>query len=353
MKSSSRRPLLTALLAVPIAAFASLGGSAPAAAAPAAPQVRDYDLGVVELPDAGPKGPIPVRLWGAIAVPAGPGPFPLVVVAHGRHGDDCPQVRRYVFRWPCWGRELRSDLGMRHLAAALARRGVAAVAPDLNGAFTIGWNDRSGERHRTLWPAIVDRTLAELNAAVADGGTGFRLQLAGRIDSAAPGLLAHSLSGADAVAYAAGHPISSLLLLAPAFAGRPLPDVATAIVAARCDYDVPGQARRYFAAAQRRSRKEPVFFVRLDGASHNYFNATLSRLGRDDGGYLQGSPGCRRAERLPAARQQDWTDRLAAAFFATTLRSAVPPPWMSPAGPFPKRIYGVPVGYDRLIPSPG
>lgn len=319
--------------------------------ASAAPQARDYDLGVVELPDAGPKGPIPVRLWGAIAVPAGPGRFPLVLVAHGRHGDDCPQVRRYVFRWPCWGRELRSDLGMRHFAEALARRGVAAIAPDLNGAFTIGWNDRSGDRHETLWPAIVDRTLAELGATVAGGDDRFGLPLAGRIDTAEPGLLAHSLSGADAIGYAGDRPVSSLLLLAPAFSGQPLPDVETAIVAARCDYDVPGQARRYFERARGGARTEPVFFARLDGASHNYFNATLSRLGRDDGSHLRGTPGCRRAERLSAARQQSWADRLAAAFFATTLREASPPPWMSLSGPFPGRVYGLPVAYDRLVPS--
>lgn len=347
---------LRRIRAVSLVAIAMvLGAAAFAPAASGSVQVRDYDLGVVELPDAGPKGPIPVRLWGAIAIPKGPGPYPLVVVAHGRHGDDCPHTAKFVFTWPCWGRELRSDLGMRHLVAALAERGVAAIVPDLNAAYTIGWNDRSGDRHKKRWPAIVDRTLAELGAAVEVGGSPFGLPLRGKIDTAAsPGLLAHSLSGANAVRYASDHPISALLLLAPAFDdGLVPPEIDTAIVAARCDYDVPGQARRYFKRAKRFPRHTPVFFARLDGASHNYFNSTLSRLGRDDGKYLEGSRDCGRQRRLTAGRQQGWIDRFAAAFFASELRGASPPVWMQLDAPFPKRIYGLPVGYDRLAPGVG
>jgi hypothetical protein len=340
----SLRRAVAALVTVVVAIGAA--GASPAGAA----QVRDYDLGVVELPDAGPKGPIPVRLWGAIGVPNGPGPYPLVVVAHGRHGDDCPHTPKFVFRWPCWNRELRIDLGMRHLVEALAERGVAAIAPDLNAAFTIGWNDRSGNRHRRLWPAVVDRTVVELGAAVAAGDGGFGLPLSGRIDVSDPGLLAHSLSGDEAVRYAGARPASALLLLAPAFSGATLPDLETAIVAAECDYDVPGEARSYFNRARRSSRSQPVFYASLDGASHNYFNSTLSRLGRDDGKYLSRSKGCRRLERLSASRQQGWIDRFAAAFFATVLRGASPPPWMALTGPFPKRVYGLPVAYDRFVP---
>jgi hypothetical protein len=341
---SLRRRTIAALLAVVVVICAASGSSVAAA------QIRNYDLGVVELPDAGPKGPIPIRLWGAIGVPDGPGPYPLVVVAHGRHGDDCPHTPKFVFKWPCWDRELRTDLGMRHLVAALARRGVAAIAPDLNGAFTIGWNDRSGNRHRKLWPAVVDRTLAELGTSAAAGDGRFGLPLAGRVDVAEPGLLAHSLSGDEAARYADAHPVSALLLLAPAFNGAPLPDVATAIVAAGCDYDVPGEAHRYLQRAEHSARRQPIFYASLDGASHNYFNSTLSRLGRDDGRYLARSKGCRPLERLTASRQQGWIDRFAAAFFATGLRGASAPRWMAPAGAVPKRIYGLPVAFERFLP---
>ena len=334
-----------------LVAAALLALAAPVAPAGASARVGDYDLGVVEIPDEGPKGPIPVRLWGAVGVPEGQGPFPLVVVAHGRHGDGCPLAAGHLTRWPCWGTELRSDLGMRHLVAALARRGVAAIAPDLNAAFTIGWNDPTGERRLELWPAIVERTLAALGEADAGAGPDFGLPLAGRLDLARPGLLAHSLSGAEAVRYSETHPVSSLLLLAPAFEGRlALPPLEIAIVAARCDYDVPGQARRWFDRARRRARR-PVFLVRLEGASHDYFNSTLSDEGRDDGAYLSSAPGCRPRERLSAARQQGWIDRFGASYFATELRGAHRPRWMRLRGPAPRLLFGAAVGYRRFVPA--
>ena len=258
----------------------------------------------------------------------------------------------FHYEWPCWQRELRSDLGMRHLVAALAARGVAAIAPDLNGAFTIGWNDRSGERHKKRWPA--DRRPHPRRAERggrrrAAAPSGCRSPAGSTPPS--PGLLAHSLSGADAVRYAGGHPISALLLLAPAFEdGLALPDVETAIVASRCDYDVPGEARRYFERAQalpaaragllRPPRRRQPQLLQLDP--------------------LAAGP---RRRQVPAGEQR--LPPLPAALGAAASRAgstASPPPssrpscagppapsWMRFGGPFPKRIYGLPVGYDRLV----
>src|SRR5688500_8398018 len=110
-----RRRVLALLLA-------ALPGAA-AVAAPvhaAAPQVRDYVLGDARLPDRSPFGPLPVRLQGAIALPAGGGAHPLVVVVHGRHTTGCPLRDHEIERWPCRGREQRNDLGFRRVLAALA-----------------------------------------------------------------------------------------------------------------------------------------------------------------------------------------------------------------------------------------
>ena len=332
--------------------------SAPAAGAAS---VRNYDLGEITLPDPGPKGPLPVRLWGAIGVPAGPGPHPLVVVAHGRHGDNCPPAPGESFEWPCFAREQHNDLGLRHIVAALASRGVAALAPDLNAAYTIGWGEPADERR---WPRIVNRTLFELAGEVRDGGARFGLALRGRIDLARIGLLGHSRSGHNAVRLArarADHdeagqiatgqgPIDSLFLLAPVHEGVRLPDLETTVVASRCDADVPGEARRYLERARRdRGRDEPVFFARLEGANHNFYNRTLSELGRDDGKF-SGVPGCGMKQRLRAGAQQRWIDAIARNFFAATLRGAARPAWMRLRGAAPGRLYGLRVAYERLVP---
>ena len=341
------------------------------AAAPAsgAATVRNYNLGGTTVADPGPEGPLPVRLWGVIGVPDGAGPHPLVVVAHGRHGDNCPRLPGSTprFEWPCYDREQRNDYGLRHIVRALAGRGVAAIAPDLNGAFTFGWGPAADERR---WPRIVDRTLSEVARDVREGGSRFGVPLGGRIDLTRIGLLGHSRSGRHVVRFArsraddtshaevaAGQgPIEALLPLAPVYRGAglsgraPLPDLTTAIVLSRCDGDVPRQGRRYFTQAEKdENRSEPVFLVRLEHANHNYYNRTLSDIGQDDGNF-SGQPGCGKRERLKPAAQQRWIDKLASSFFAATLGGARSPSWMRPHGPPPKLLYGLPVAYDRFVP---
>lgn len=335
---------------------------AGATATPAgAAEVRDYDLGSVSLPDPGPKGPLPVRLWGAIGLPGGPGPHPLVIVAHGRHGDNCPPAPGDSFEWPCYAREQRNDLGLRYLVRALAERGVAAIAPDLNGAYTIGWGEPDDQRR---WPRVVNRTMSELAKEATAGGGRFGVSVQGRVDLGRLGVLGHSRSGhngAQLVRGRAGNtspakiasgqgPIDSLLLLAPAYKGASLPDLEVAIVTSRCDADVPGEGRRYLERARRQpDRDEPAFLVRLDGANHSFYNRTLSALGRDDGRFAP-APGCGRRERLASGRQQRWIDRFASGFFAAELRGAPRPGWMRLRGPEPGQLFGLPVGYERLVP---
>jgi dienelactone hydrolase len=331
--------------------------------------VRNYNLGDTTIPDPGPDGPLPIRLWGVIGVPDGPGRHPIVVVAHGRHGDNCPRLPGSVptFQWPCFDREQRNDFGLRHIVRALAERGVAAIAPDLNGAFTFGWGPADDERR---WPRIVDRTLLELATDVDEGGSRFGLPLGDRIDLTRIGLLGHSRSGHHIVRLArsraddtsasevgAGQgPVDALLPLAPVYRGAglhgrvPLPDLPTAIVLSRCDGDVPRQGRRYFTQAQNdENRTEPVFLVRLEQANHTFYNRTLSEIGLDDG-VNSGAPGCSKRERLKPAAQQAWIDKFASSFFAAELDGAARPSWMRLQGPAPTRLYGLAVAYDRFVP---
>ena len=83
---------------------------------------------------------MPIRLWGTVAAPATPGPHPVVLIAHGAHGDNCPVIGDGD-SWPCWKREQRNDLGFRSLVKALAAQGFVAIAPDVNGAYSGGWGE--------------------------------------------------------------------------------------------------------------------------------------------------------------------------------------------------------------------
>ncbi len=327
----------------------------PESASGRAATVRNYDLGTQWLPDPGPKGPLPVRLRGVLGMPAGAAARPLAIVAHGRHGDRCPAGPFDSETWPCFDRARRSDRGLRHLVAALAARGMVAIAPDLTGAFTGGWGEPN-DAHR--WPAILARTLASLPQL-----TGHRPLIPGSI-----GILGHSLSGLNAVRLARrreatqpvrGRPgsgsIRSLFLLAPVAGGNLPATGETMIAIGTCDGDTGTEGRRYFTRARRSRRagrgpKGPLLLARIRGANHNYFNRKLSGRGWDDS--PTDRPACRPHRRPSAAAQRHWVDRAAADFFATTLAGARRPGWMSAGGPAPRtrRLHGLPV---RLSHYPG
>jgi dienelactone hydrolase len=332
-----------------------LAAAPPAEAAPA--QVRDYDIGRVNLPAPGPKGPLPMRLWGAVGAPRAPGPHPVVVVLHGRHGTGCPLRRFDIPTWPCFKREQRNDLGLRHVVAALAGRGVVALAPDLNPAFTEGWGEPDDRRR---WPLVVNRTMAELAAEAAAGGGRFGIPLQGRVDLSRLGMLGHSLSGFHVVRAArrrAGNgtaakiaaglgPVAALFLLAPVPSALAPPDVPLTVAVGTCDGDTGTSGRRYFVRAQNTAeRRRAAFLVSIRRANHNYYNRTLARMSVDDA--PTGRRRCRPAQRPSAARQQRWIAGAAADFFAATLRNARRPAWLRLGARPPKRTYGLDVTLRR------
>jgi dienelactone hydrolase len=346
-----RRFATTALAEVLLALCVS--GTAQAAPAP----VRNYDLGRVDLPAPGPKGPLPTRLWGAIGAPQGAGPHPVVLVLHGRHGTGCPTGRFDAATWPCFRREQRNDLGLHHVVAGLARRGFVALAPDLNAAFTDGWGEPD-DRHR--WPLVVNRTLAELADEAASGGGRFQLALQGRVNLRRLGLLGHSLSGFHAVRaarrradngspakVAAGRgPIRALFLLAPVRSALAAPDVPLAVALGTCDGDTGTEGRIYFnRARQTPARGAPAFLVSVRRANHNFYNRTLARLSADDA--PTGQRRCRRPQRPSAGEQQRWIAAAAADFFAAMIRRARRPVWLRLRARPPSRVHGLDVVVRR------
>jgi dienelactone hydrolase len=342
------RGLLAVCAALASVWLAATAFASPAAAAPA--QVRGYDLGRILLQTPGPKGPMPIRLRGAVGAPVTPGRHPLVVVLHGRNETGCPEGPLDTATWPCFPRENRYDIGLRHVVRSLAERGMVAVAPSLGGAFTAGWGEPNDPDR---WPRIVNRTLGQIAREATEGGGRFGVPLRGRVNLRRIGFLGHSLSGHHSVRAArrrAGNdspadiargrgPIDALFLLTPVAQGAVLPDVPAAIVLASCDGDTGPMGRAYLRQARRQSgRTRPVVLARLEGANHNYFNRKLAQLGADDA--PTGTPRCRRPRRIPAGAQQRWLDLAAADFFAATLQGGPRPTWLRPGAPVPTRVYG-------------
>lgn len=288
----------------------------PAAAADTQEAVAAaYDLGerFYDEPLGGDFARMPVKLWGAIAAPTGPGPYPLVIIGHGAHGDNCPLVDDFG-SWPCWDVEQRNDLGFTWLARQLAKRGMVAVAPDVNSAYTGGWGDI---REYPRFARVYDQTLAAVERANAGEGD-FPIDLTGRVDLTRIGVLGHSRGGHNSVKWARGNSeVDSLFLLAPFFGKRALPDIPTSVTVGTCDGDTGNEGLKYVKRAVKKGqRTKPMYTFSVTGANHNYFNRTLVKLKSDDSGK---GDGCRKSQRPKPKQQQRWLTEVAAAHFAATL----------------------------------
>lgn len=353
---------MTAALAAVIAPVLVLGPP-PSSAADAGARARDvdrrvlagtsYDLGVRQFaqPLDGRFAQMPIRLWGALAVPEGEGPFPVVVVAHGAHGDGCPDAED-VSTWPCWSREQRNDLGFAGLAEHLAEQGMIAVVPDLNAAYTGGWGEFTSQEN-LRFRQVLDATLDAVRRAGAGEPVFAGIDLDGRVEADRVGVLGHSRGGYNAIRWSRRHDeVRSLFLLAPYFGPRPLPPIAVTVAVGTCDGDTGNDGLRYVARARRASdRPSPLVQLTVSGANHDYYNTTLVAAGDDD--TPPRTPGCQPARRATPAQQQAWLARVATAHFRASLtRPSRTAAFLSRTGPERVRISGVRTDVRRFYARP-
>jgi dienelactone hydrolase len=269
------------------------------------PRVQPYDIGVITITQPGVAAPfhtMPIPLTGAIAVPDGPGPFPWVVLLHGRH-PGCHFADGGDSQWPCPpGSETRYDWGLAYLAQGLAEAGYGVLVPNLNGAFTDTYGATAANRSALADQRsgqIIDAHLSRLGAAHRGDTGDFGISLVGQVDRSKLAIVGHSMGGGAAalvaltqqdamsswVAAGLGPP-SALVLVAPTrsqpVAEYPdvfrLPDIPTAVLMGGCDRDIFDFSSLYYLETARQDprRTTPALGVLLWGANHNFFNAAVA-----------------------------------------------------------------------------
>lgn len=271
---------------------------------------------------------MPVRLNGVMAVPAGDGPYPVVVILHGTH-PGCPVIGE-VDVWPCDPEEeQRNYAGFEYLVRELAARGYVALAPNINAEFTFGFGEPVfGVRLRQL----LDQHLRALATAAGSGANDFGVELAGVADVGQLVLIGHSQGGEAAnrltrqfslntpeMATELGYgPVAGLLLVAPALnnEGSTGSDVPLAVILPACDGDVMGlDGQHYYEAVRFQAEHTWATTALLESANHNGFNTILGGDMVSHGG----RPACQTLL-TPAAQQQFLVDY--AADFLITLFGA-------------------------------
>lgn len=325
---------------------ASLAGGDARRAPVAAIVAADYDLGVRQFPQPGLPGRLktmPIRLWGTVAAPSSPGPHPVVLVAHGAHGDNCP-IDGEFDTWPCWKVERRNDLGFRYLVRALAAAGFVAVAMDVNAAYTGAWGEIENQE-QIRFGQIFDATLAELTLANAGSQPRFGVPLTGQVDTSRLGLIGHSRGGMNVLRWGKTKRPAAVLLVAPFFdPAQRLPNVPSAVLLGTCDGDTKRTGAGYVIAAAKPSRSASVVQLTLRGANHNYYNQTLVAQRRDDSRGAKGA--CVKPKRLTGPAQESFLRSIAVDHFVASMLGATPASWIT--GPISGKVYGQTVTFRRF-----
>ena len=275
---------LAVLLACPSLVAASVPD--PGTPGPLSVTGADYDFGDTAFTAPGFPGPIELR--GSVHFPSGlpGGPYPLIVLLHGRHAT-CFVGAASFLQWPCPPprQPIPSFRGYNYLGQTLASHGYVVVSISANGinaqdnaVFDLGMTARAQllQRHLDLW-----------NQFNTTGGAPFGTQFIGKVDLRNIGTMGHSRGGEGVVRHfvlnaSLGSPygIKAVLPLAPVDFNRTvINNVPLEVILPYCDGDVSDlqgvhfyDDARYNVAGDTASKHT----VLVMGANHDFFNTILT-----------------------------------------------------------------------------
>jgi dienelactone hydrolase len=309
--------LILAALALPGPARAQISDD-PTVAGPHAVTVVEYDADRTIV--TGDRGvPYPEQLRGSLHVPDGAGPFPVVLLLHGRHGT-CRVLVAETFGHPCPDTaataDVRSYRGYDYLARNLASHGYLVVSASANGVNTFDTTSTQtgGSKERAQ---VIARTLDLIDSWHKGPGPGdVGSKLVGRVDMQRIGLMGHSRGGegvAEFISYnrtrtdGPQYPgVRAVLALAATDFGDQTPTgVHFGALLPLCDGDVSDLQGGDAYDRSRFSGSLSSPFARhqwvVEGANHNYFNTIWTA---DDNGDTAGACADNSPQRLTADAQR-------------------------------------------------
>ena len=336
------RRFVTPLLAAVALTAGGLTVAAPAAAVAPDPavlgshsvQTIEYNAGDTFVTDPTTFVTYQERLEGALYVPSGTGPFPVLVFMHGRH-ETCSYVG-FEFLGPpqtcpddVLTANVRSYRGYAYLGQNLASHGYLVASVSANAINTFDWAGDAGSGERAQ---ILSKTLDLLSSWNTTNGPGaVGSNLIGKVDLTSIGVMGHSRGGEGVDRFADYNRtrtdgprytgLKAVFALAPTdFGAEEVQGVHFATLLPLCDgdvYDLQGSQ----AYDRGRFIDPSTGFTRaqytLSGANHNFFNTIWT--GDDyvdfDGGDPSCTPGSPTSTRLTAAEQRDAGLVLMASFF--------------------------------------
>jgi dienelactone hydrolase len=309
---------------------------------------------------------MPFRVEGVLAVPEGPGPFPIIIVLHNAHGG-CPLNRSQqdivTEQWPCRpAEERRADIGLSYLVSRLAARGFVVVAPNLNAVYVSAFGAVAPDPRR--YPEVLDAHLQALVAASKRDNSAFGQSLVGKLDLRRIGMIGHGHGGQLAMQSAraraelnprrapeGSQPLMGVLLVAPVYTNVGDVNVPLGVLLPACDGLLPDLSGQMYYEDARLNRKRATLAasVYIPNANSNFFNAAV---GEDDAVRVVSVPGCDKPRALLSrtAHHRILT-RFAADFFDVALNRSAPIAGLDPHGHIPSRLYDLPVQVALTAPG--
>lgn len=229
------------------------------------------------------------------------GPFPVIVLLHGRHSTCYRKTPPYSssLAWPCPSTDtsIESFQGYDYHARFMASHGYIVISISCNAINAV--DNSMPNRGMPARGQLVQYHLDLWNTWNTTGGApaslGIPTKFVGKLDMQRIGTMGHSRGGEGVVYHALhnralGSPygVKAVLTLAPVdFFRRKLNGIALMNVAPYCDGDVSNLQGVYFYDDVRytdTTDETPKYNVMMLGANHNFYNTTWT-----PGSYIAGT----------------------------------------------------------------
>jgi len=265
----------------------SAQGSDPGSQGPLSVTREEYNFGDTAFTPT--NFPGPVELLASVHYPTGlsGGPYPLIVLLHGRHATCFQGGGAQFLEWPCTqGRlSIPSYQGYDYLSEVLASHGYVVVSISANG---INARDNSVFDLGALARAeLIQKHLDTWRSFNTTGGSPFGTKFVGKIDLTRIGTMGHSRGGEGVARHfvlnnTLGSPygVRAVFPLAPVDFNRFVVNrAALSVILPYCDGDVSDlQGVHFYDDARYNVPGDlaPKHYILVMGANHNFYNTIWS-----------------------------------------------------------------------------
>jgi len=288
MKARTRILAIALFSLLTVGAFPALAQAPdPGTPGPLAVTREEYNFGDTAFQPS--NFPGPVELLASIHYPTNlsGGPFPVVVLLHGRHATCFSGTGGQFLQWPCTNNRqpIPSYKGYDYFSEVLASHGYVVVSISANGTNAV---DNSVFDLGALARAeLIQKHLDILNTFNTTGGAPFGTKFVGKLDLTRVGTMGHSRGGEGVVRHyvlnnslGAPYGIKAVFPLAPVDFNRfVVNNAALNVLLPYCDGDVADLQGVHFYDDARYNvpgDQAPKHYELIMGANHNFFNTIWS-----------------------------------------------------------------------------